>query len=142
MTTSEEKDYYCSVISDEAVKLNNLAARLLDLAELESGAIMDVIEFSLAELAAERLKTMSYIFSEHHITTEFSSSGNCVLSADYGRIEEVINNLLSNAQHHTPDGGRIRVNVTDEGDCVSCTIFNSGSHIPHYNRIIRHSVGY
>ena len=127
---NEEKDYYCSVISDEAVKLNNLASRLLDLAELESGAIMDVTEFNLAELAEERLKTMSYIFWEHHITTDFSSSGSCVLTADYGRIEEVINNLLSNAQHHTPDGGRIRVTVTDDGNRVICTIFNSGSHIP------------
>ena len=127
---NEEKDYYCSVITDEAVKLNNLAARLLDLAELESGAIMDISEFSLSELAEERIKTMSYMFSERSITTDFQSEGNCTVHADYGRIEEVVNNLLSNAQHHTPDRGHISVIVQDEGENVSCAVFNSGSHIP------------
>ena len=127
---NEERDYYCSVISDEAVKLNHLAARLLNLAELESGAIMDISEFSLSELAEERLKTMSYIFAEHDITTGFTRSGECTVNADYSRIEEVINNLLANAQHHTPDGGKISVSVSENGDFVICSVFNSGSHIP------------
>ena len=127
---NDEKDYYCSVITDEAVKLNNLAARLLDLAELESGAIMDISEFSLSELAEERLKTISYMFAERKITTSFESVGDCNVSADYGRIEEVINNLLANASHHTPDGGRIDVSVSRERNSVQCTVYNSGSHIP------------
>ncbi len=127
---SDEKDYYCSVINDEAVKLNSLAARLLDLAELESGAIMDISEFDLSGLAEARLKTLSYIFAEEDITAQFHSSGDCTLSADYGRIEEVINNLLSNALHHTPKGGVIRLDVSGGGEDVTCTVFNSGSHIP------------
>ena len=127
---NEEKDYYCSVISDEAVKLNNLAVRLLDLAELESGGNLDFCEFSLSELAEERLHTMSYIFSERSITTEFHSHGDCTVFADEGKIEEVISNLLSNAQHHTPEGGRISVSVLDKGEMVACAVFNSGSRIP------------
>lgn len=127
---NEEKDYYCSVIADEAVKMNNLAARLLNVAELESGTYLDLTEFSLAELAEERLKTMSYIFAEHNITTEFKASGDSMINADYGRIEEVLNNLLSNAKHHTPDGGRISVDVHEIPGGVQCNIYNSGSHIP------------
>ena len=42
----------------------------------------------------------------------------------------MINNLLSNALHHTPRGGRISVDVNENSDNVSCTVFNSGSHIP------------
>lgn len=126
----EEKDYYCGVIYDEAVKMNNLAARLLNLAELEAGTYLDITEFSLAELAGQRLKTISYIFDERGITTQFSSSGNTDISADFGRIEEVLNNLLSNAEHHTPDNGSISVSVNETADGVECSIFNSGSHIP------------
>lgn len=127
---SDEKDYYCSVINDEAVKLNILAARLLDLAELESGAILDLSVFSLSELCEERLKTMSYMFADRGITTDFVSEGDCSISADYGRIEEVINNMLANALHHTPDGGSISVNVSGNDENVNFSIFNSGSHIP------------
>lgn len=126
----EEKDYYCSVIADEAVKMNSLAARLLNVAELEFGTYLDITEFSLAELAEERLKTMSYIFAEHGITTECKTTGKAMIQADYGRIEEVINNLLSNAQHHTPDGGRITVEVIGKKSRAICKIYNSGSHIP------------
>ena len=127
---NDEKDYYCSVINDEAVKLNSLAARLLDLAELESGAILDITSFNLSELAEERLKTISYMFTEHRITARFGTEGDCTLRADYGRIEEVINNLLANALHHTPDDGRIEVSVKADADSVTCGVFNSGSHIP------------
>lgn len=127
---NEEKDYYCSVIADEAVKMNNLAARLLNVAELESGTVLDITEFSLAELAEERLKTLSYIFAEHGIETRFHSVGDTTVSADYGRIEEVLNNLLSNAQHHTPDGGTISVDVKADDQTVRCRVYNSDSHIP------------
>ena len=110
--------------------MNALAARLLNVAELEFGTYLDITDFSLAELAEERLKTMSYIFAEHDITTQFKSSGTSVIQADYGRIEEVINNLLSNAQHHTPDGGHISIEVIGKKSRVICKIYNSGSHIP------------
>ncbi len=126
----EEKDYYCSVIADEAVKMNSLAARLLNVAELEFGTYLDITEFSLSELAEERLKTMSYMFAEHGIATEFKATGKAMIQADYGRIEEVINNLLSNAQHHTPDGGKIAIEVIGKKTRVICKIYNSGSHIP------------
>ncbi len=127
---NDEKDYYCSVIADEAVKMNNLAARLLNVAELESGTYLDLTEFSLAELAEERLKTMSYIFAERNISTEFKATGRSTITADYGRIEEVLNNLLSNAKNHTPDGGRVSVEVFEITDGVQCNVYNSGSHIP------------
>ena len=127
---SEERDYYCGVIADEAVKMNNLAARLLNVAELESGAMLDFTTFSLSELAEERLHTLSYIFAERGITTAFRSSGEGTVTADSGRIEEVMNNLLSNAQNHTPDGGRITVEVTEDREAVTCRVFNSGSLIP------------
>ena len=39
----------------------------------------------------------------------------------------MINNLLANARNHTPDNGRIRLTVREEGDDVKCCVYNSGS---------------
>ena len=42
----------------------------------------------------------------------------------------MLDNFLTNAKNHTPDGGEIKVALSDVGDSVQCDIYNSGSHIP------------
>ncbi len=129
--TDDDRDYYCSIIQDEAEKMSNLASRLLDIAELESGgAPLDIITFDLSSLAADRSEKISYLLSENHISISCESFGDCIVSADANKIEEVINNLLSNALHHTPENGNIRVTVTEKVDDIEFMVYNSGSFIP------------
>lgn len=129
---SSEREYYCSVIEDEAMRMSRVASRLLNLAELESGESEPVRSFfDLGELARERLEKLSYLLEERGISHEFVCEGAMPVCADEERIEEVINNLLSNARNHTPDGGKIRVSVREDGrDGVTCEVRNSGSHVP------------
>jgi signal transduction histidine kinase len=54
------------------------------------------------------------------------------LERDPGRIEQVFENLLSNAIHHTRRGGRVRVRVAASGDTapgVSCAVEDEGPGI-------------
>ncbi len=128
---SEDRDYYCSIIQDEAEKMSNLSSRLLDIAELESGgAPLDISVFDLSLLAADRAEKLSYLLAENGISIECEGKGDCRVSADSNRIEQVINNLLSNAMHHTPENGRIVVTVTEKVDDVEFIVYNSGSFIP------------
>lgn len=128
---SEDCDYYCSIIQDEAEKMSNLSSRLLDIAELESGgAPLDLSTFDLSALAADRADKLSYLLAENNISIECTGNGNCLVKADSNRIEQVINNLLSNAMHHTPENGRIVVTVTEKVDDVEFIVYNSGSFIP------------
>lgn len=127
----EDRDYYCSIIQDEAEKMSNLASRLLDIAELESGgAPLDINVFDLAALAADRAEKISYLLAENNISIDCISEGHCFVSADANRIEQVINNLLSNAMHHTPENGRISVRISEKVDEVELIVYNSGSYIP------------
>lgn len=128
---SEDRDYYCSIIQDEAEKMSTLASRLLDIAELESGGtVPDIRTFDLSVLASDRSEKIRYLLLDQHIDISCESSGCCYVSADPNRIEEVINNLLSNAMHHTPNNGTIRVTVTEKVDDVEFIVYNSGSFIP------------
>lgn len=128
---SEEREYYCSVIEDEAIKMSNLANRLLDLAEIESGEWTPVFrKFSLTELARDRLNKLEPLLEERNITTYFESDEDFVCEGEQERMEEVLNNLLTNAKNHTPDNGRIEVVLKRESSYVSCSVYNSGSHIP------------
>lgn len=128
---SEDRDYYCSVIQDEAEKMSTLASRLLDIADLESGGTsLDIISFDLAVLAQDRCEKISYLLSENNVKIECVQNGNCYVCADANRIEQVINNLLSNAMHYTPEGGRIKVSVNEKVDDIEFIVYNSGSFIP------------
>ena len=128
---SDEREYYCSIIEDEAMRMSKLSEKLLKLAELESGEVQpEMVEFDLAELANKRLEKLSYLLEERGITSHFGSAGSTVAYGDYDRIEEVINNLLTNAKNHTPDNGSISVIVREDLDHIYCEVYNSGSHIP------------
>lgn len=128
---SSEREYYCSVIEDETMRMSRLAQRLLQLAELESGNVEPVMsEFDLAELAGERLQKLSLLLEERGIAAQFYSEGDTTVYADAERMEEVINNLLTNANNHTPDGGVVRVSLSRQDGRVLCEVYNSGSHIP------------
>jgi len=129
--SSEEREYYCSIIEDEAMRMSRLAQRLLQLAELESGNVEPVMtEFDLAELAQERLQKLSLLLEERGIAAHFYSEGDTTVYADAERMEEVINNLLTNANNHTPDGGVVKVTLSRQDGKVLCEVYNSGSHIP------------
>ncbi len=129
---SDEREYYCSVIEDEAIRMSNLASRLLQLAELESGEMEPELSlFNLRELAYDRLSKLGLLLEERGISHRLDCSEEHIyVKADLERIEEVLNNLLTNARNHTPDGGEISVQLTSENGIVTCRVHNTGSHIP------------
>jgi two-component system OmpR family sensor kinase/two-component system sensor histidine kinase BaeS len=51
------------------------------------------------------------------------------LPADGGRIEQVLNNLFSNALRHTPDGGEVSASLAAAGDWAEVRIRDSGAGI-------------
>ena len=52
------------------------------------------------------------------------------LSADIEMFRRALSNLLVNAVRHTPQGGRIWIEVKDQASAISITVANSGSVIP------------
>jgi len=52
------------------------------------------------------------------------------VSVDRRRIEQVLNNLLSNAHKFTPKGGEVEVTVVEQQDSVEVSIQDNGPGIP------------
>jgi len=129
---SDEREFYCSVIEDEAMRMSNLATRLLKLAELESGeAEPEKSVFDLRKLAYDRMTKLGLLLEERGVAYHMECEDAAVyVHADSERIEEVINNLLTNAKNHTPDGGEISLSLSVDNGTVTCRIHNTGSHIP------------
>jgi signal transduction histidine kinase len=110
-------------------RLATLVDELLDLSRLDAGAItLHRTEFSLTELLAEVVSEAALV---RGVRFEVSvTPAEAVVTADRGRLFQVVANLLENAVRHGPAGGvvrilaetrvgEVRIDVCDEGPGIA-----------------------
>lgn len=74
----------------------------------------------LSALAREAVQAQQALAVERNISLELDTVHEPIIRADAQRINQVMDNLLSNALKFTPPGGRVQVRVDrDDGDGVS-----------------------
>jgi PAS domain S-box-containing protein len=100
-----------TIIARQTRHLSHLMDDLLDVARVISGKV--VLTPQTADLAAlvQRLVGTLELTGATHQHTMHSDLKTTPIHADLTRIEQVVNNLLTNALKYTPAGGRIDVRV-------------------------------
>ena len=129
----ESMDFYCSVIMDEAAKMNDMVKRLLTLNQIEFGEDELVMErFDINELvksvaSANELRASQ---KELKITCDIKDTPLYVWADEY-KVEEVITNYISNAINHCCNENIIKVTVGQiDKENVRVSVFNTGKNIP------------
>jgi signal transduction histidine kinase len=122
----EKKEQYLGVILEESEKMDAMVLQMLDLSRLEAGKVkLSNDRFSLAALTQSVFDRLMPLAEEKGLTVRFTMPNECQLTADEGRIGQVITNLASNAIKYTPEGGEISVIVYRKGErnvlCVENT---------------------
>lgn len=127
----DSKDFYCDVIIDEAIKMNKLVKQLLELSQLESGGfVLEKSNFNILYMAREAVKKNELLIKDKGINIIVGSSGDdIVVNADYDKIEQVINNYITNAVNHVDENKTIRVNIRKTYLKAEVSVYNSGKHI-------------
>ena len=98
------------VIYDEASRLNTRLNDLLYLSELESGqALLQRDEIDLARLVQGVVARIEAEVASRNVRLSVELAEGVTLSADGGKLERAIENLLDNARKYTSSGGKIRV---------------------------------
>ena len=92
----------------------NLITDLLDLARLEGGIKLDFEKFNVSEMMRNVLDGFYIKSSEKNIQVNFNTVGDYEIYADYGRVVQVIHNILGNSLKFTPKNGRVDIDVTVE----------------------------
>ena len=124
--SQEDRDYYCSTIVDEARRMNKMVMQLLSLSKLElGGENINISEIDIDEL----INTATVLSDAKNQVIETIKSG-LVIYSDYGMIEQVVNNYLSNAIRYTPEGGKIVLSAYKYIDGVQISVFNEGEGLP------------
>jgi signal transduction histidine kinase len=115
---------------DEMTRLGNLVNDLESLARIESDNLkLNKTEVDLRELTDRILGSFEKELKDRNLSVE--KEGSCSpVQADRDRISQVIINLVSNAVKYTPDGGEIRITLSDSSDSAIFSIRDNGIGIP------------
>ena len=127
----DSKNYYCSVIIDEAEKMDKLVKDLLNLSQIESGFFQlsrNTFDFSL--LLHDILLKYSTILTERKILLEMDNIDPYVVYGDELRIEQVLLNLFTNAIDHAEFKKIIKIWVKEADNQIRVFMYNSGRPIP------------
>ena len=129
---NEEQAQYVTDILESGQHLLSLVNDILDLAKIEAGSM----EIELAAVDVARVVERSLqMFRERairlgirlvgHVDEQFGH-----IQADERRLKQLLYNLLSNALKFTPEGGEVRVEVSNHDDGVVLAVSDTGVGIP------------
>lgn len=115
------------VVYENAVRLNNMIHRTLELQHLEDGdenllilSTFDVVEFC---------KDVFEVFRENNSRKKFVFHSSCpqlLIEADAVKFESVITNLLSNACKYSADDATVSCGISTDGSEVEITVSDDG----------------
>ena len=123
----EAKTDLLGTIIEESERLNRFIVNLLDMTRLEAGAVApNLAPQDVAESVDTALRRVEKVLADHRVTVDMPPDLP-TLRLDPVLFEQVLVNLLDNAAKYAPegstvtvrarrDGGRVRIEVLDEGD--------------------------
>lgn len=111
--------------------LLELINELLDIARIEAGKhIQHQVPTDIGQIIKDTIALLETRAREHNVSLTFSPNNIKPILADAQRIEEVINNLITNAINYSPEGGEVKVSATGISEYVEIKIQDSGVGIP------------
>ena len=119
------------LIQKNANRLLRVINQILDFRKVEGKQEkLAVREIDLVPFVGEIKSYFDSMASVRAIAYTFTSSiKQCTLWIDPDLLEKVFVNLLSNAFKFTPEGGRVRIELTEEEDRVFIQVIDTGSGI-------------
>jgi two-component system, OmpR family, sensor histidine kinase BaeS len=130
----QPKEEHIQATLDETRSLARLVDDLQTLSLAESGQLSLKHEVvNTAELLADVVTSFSPRAEAAQIRLDLRILGeptDLILSADSGRLDQVLGNLVSNAFRHTPAGGSITLSAVPVSGGVRLSVADTGEGIP------------
>ncbi|MEZ5592689.1 MAG: HAMP domain-containing sensor histidine kinase [Gammaproteobacteria bacterium] len=130
--TPQQQQLYLDAALGHSRRLGRLVSELFELAKLDAGAVKPQIEpFAPAELLHDVAQKFNPRAHDDGITLHIDCpAATPFAAADIGLVERVLENLLGNALHHTPKGGRVDLRLQQDKGYLAVSVSDTGSGIP------------
>lgn len=128
---AESREFYCSVIIDEAAKMNTMVKRLLTLNQLEFGnEIVNMERFDITALIRNYIASAEILIRQKGVSVRMEDYDTIHVWGDEFRVEEVFMNYFTNAINYARGDKIIDIRIREEDKRVRVSVFNTGSPIP------------
>jgi len=127
----EKKNKFLKIINEESVSLSSLINDLLDLSRIESGIGFKIkkVPSEIKEVVLENVDFFRAQTDKH--TFKVNLPHDLVkIEADKNKINQVMENLISNAVKFSPQGGEITVSIEQSEEKAKISITDTGIGIP------------
>ncbi len=119
------------IIIDETERLSTMVNEVLDFSRLRTGSLeLAMTRFNLTELVRKIVDRISRMTAVEGYTVTFEAEEDALVTADSGRISQVIYNLAGNALTYTGADKTVRIRQERKDGMIRITIADSGEGIP------------
>src|SRR5579859_8191242 len=121
------------LLNSQTARLGRLVDELLDVSRIESGKLEFHWEtVDLARLIHQVADRLQMTTSQHTLAVVVDPSvrSDDVVTADRDHLEQVLDNLVTNAIKFSPAGGTICIRLRDGGESMILSVQDSGVGIP------------
>jgi signal transduction histidine kinase len=114
------------LVRRQVLRLERLVTDFLDTARIEAGQLeVNQEPVDLRWIVQNVVSLFGATSTAHRITVQLPDE-QAIAACDPGRIEQVLNNLVSNAIKYSPNGGRIALVVAPRRDAVTVSVADEG----------------
>ena len=122
--SSDERSQLLEMIATQSERLAQITEEVLLASRLDRGEIaVEADRVDVAELASRAVETMQPQIS---LAVTLDVPPEAWATGDLDRIEQILINLLDNAAKYSPDGGEIRVFVSETDERVRVAVADEG----------------
>jgi signal transduction histidine kinase len=126
----ESRGRSLEVISEEALRLERLVGDVLDLAKLDARRFALLREeVDMQALCERAYATFAEEARSRGIDYELEVGEGAVLVTDGDRVLQIVTNLIANALHATPAGGRVDLGLAAQNGEVTVSVTDTGPGI-------------
>ena len=126
----ENRELYLATIQEESERMDAMVLQMLELSRLEAGRVrLNPEPFPILELTRAIADKLEPLMAERNLTVSYGLAQDFTVTADEGRIAQVITNLLSNAQKYTTEGGSVRIQVFNARGTACFRVTNTAPHL-------------
>jgi signal transduction histidine kinase len=129
--TQEQRREFIAIALKQSQRMIRMVDDLFELARLEAKEMQPAMEPTcLADLLQDVVQKFQLQAGEAGIRLAMARPASLpVVPLDIALIERLLDNLVSNAIEHTPEGGRIDIELTQEGRFARVAVLDEGPGI-------------
>jgi PAS domain S-box-containing protein/excisionase family DNA binding protein len=128
--TPERVQRSLQVAADQATRLNQMIAALLDISRLEGGQLtLTCAPLDLCALVRKVVAEVQPTLTQHTLTCA-TPDAPLIIEGDALRLEQVLQNLIGNAIKYSPRGGLVSVRIERQSEWASVDVSDQGIGIP------------